>query len=102
MEADHPAGKLLFGDEEMSQISSRVSPASITITAVFDRFIVDVLVSGMADKDMGKITIYSPISYFIGIRQCTARDFAPNAHVIEFLFHCAQAAFDVTQTLAIG
>jgi len=54
------------------------------------------------NQGVGKIAIYAPVSFFIGIGQCAARDMVPDTHVIQLLFHRAQTAFDVTEAVAVS
>ena len=54
------------------------------------------------NQNLGKITVEAPVSVFIGIGNRTARDFAPNAHMIKLVSHCAQAALDITKTFTVG
>lgn len=57
---------------------------------------------GFVDQYLCKITIYAPISIFIGISYCAARDIAPDTHMVKLFSHCPKTAFNVTQAFSIG
>lgn len=64
--------------------------------------IVGVEVTSLADEDLGKVGIDSPISDLVGMSQGIARDLSSEAHVIEFPLSRAQTCLDVSETFPIG
>jgi hypothetical protein len=64
--------------------------------------IVGVEATSLADKDLGKVGIDSPISDLVGVSQGIARDLSSKAHVIEFPLGRTQTCLDVSETFPIG
>ena len=64
--------------------------------------IVGVEATSLADEDLGKVGIDSPISDLVGMSQSIARDVSAEAHVIEFPLSRTQTYLDVSKTFPIG
>ncbi len=65
------------------------------------KIIVSVKLSGLMDKELGKIAIDSPVSILVGLGNRTSGNFAPDAHVKKLASHYTQAALDVTKTFTV-
>ena len=57
---------------------------------------------GNANQRLGELEVDTPVASFVGVGKGTATDIATNAQVIELGRLCAEAGFDVAQTLAVG
>ena len=57
---------------------------------------------GSANQRLGELEVDTPVASFVGVGKGTATDIATNAQVIELGRLCAQAGFDVAQTLPVG
>ncbi len=64
--------------------------------------IVGVEATSLADEDLGKVGIDSPISDLVGVSQGIARDISSEAHVIEFSLSRAETCLDVSEAFSIG
>src|SRR5512139_1302567 len=64
--------------------------------------IVGVEAARLADENLCKVGVNSPISDLVGMSQRIARDVASETHVIEFPLSRAQTSFDVPETFPIG
>ena len=58
--------------------------------------------TGDGNERLGKVRVDAPVAILVGIGQSTARNPALDAHVVELARLCAQAGFDVAQTVSIG
>ena len=63
--------------------------------------IVGVEATGLANEDLGKVGIDSPISDLVGMSQSIARDVPSKAHVIEFPLSRMETCLDVSETFPI-
>ena len=57
---------------------------------------------GNANQRLGELEVDTPVASFVGVGKCAATDIATNAQVIELGRLCAEAGFDVAQTLPVG
>ena len=64
--------------------------------------IVGVEAARLADENLCKVGVDSPISDLVGMSECIARDVPSEAHVIEFPLSRAEASFDVPKAFPIG
>ena len=64
--------------------------------------IVSVEATSLANEDLGKVGIDSPISDLVGMSQGIARHISSEAHVIEFPLSRTQTCLDVSETFPIG
>ena len=64
--------------------------------------IVGVEATSLANEDLGKVGIDSPISDLVGMSQGIARHISSEAHVIEFPLSRTQTYLDVSETFPIG
>ena len=64
--------------------------------------IVGVETTRLANEDLGKVGVDSPISDLVGMSQSIARHISSEAHVIEFLLSRTQTCLDVSETFPIG
>lgn len=64
--------------------------------------IVGVEATSLANEDLGKVGIDSPISDLVGMSQGIARHISSKAHVIEFPLSRTQTYLDVSETFPIG
>ena len=64
--------------------------------------IVGVEATSLANEDLGKVGIDSPISDLVGMSQSIARDISSEAHVIEFPLSRTETCLDVSEAFPIG
>ena len=64
--------------------------------------IVGVEATSLANEDLGKVGIDSPISDLVGMSQGIARDVSSETHVIEFPLSRTETGLDVSETFPIG
>jgi hypothetical protein len=55
-----------------------------------------------ADEHLSKVGIDSPVSSFVGVRQCGAGYLTAESHVIELALHGTQTSLDVTQAFSVS
>jgi hypothetical protein len=63
--------------------------------------IVGVEATSLADEDLGKVGIDSPISDLVGMSQSIARNVRSEAHMIEFLLGRTETGLDVSEAFPV-
>src|SRR4030043_720968 len=88
-------------EERQTEIDNRRIQGIYSLFQLNSKVFIGVKFSGLANKYLCKVGIHTPITYLICMSQGVARNFAPNAHVIQFLMGCTKARLNITQTFPI-
>ena len=52
------------------------------------KVITGIKLTGLPDQYLCKVTVNTPITFFVGISNCASGNFVLNANVVEFVLHC--------------
>src|SRR4030042_3849738 len=88
------------GKQRQAQIDGAGSQSIGGFVELDSEIFFEVKLAGLINEQLGKISVDTPISIFVGIGQRAARDLAANASVVKLLFESPKAALDITQAFA--
>ena len=97
-----PLAELRPGEKGQAQVDSRGIESVNRLLQFQAKVLVSVKLSGLSDKNLGKVRIDAPISHRIGIGQGVSGHLTADPQVIEFRLGRPQTGFDVAQALPIS
>ena len=72
------------------------------LVGFYAKFVILIKFSCDMNQNLSKITVDALVSVFICMGKITPRNVTSNSHMIKFLFHWAQASFDISEAFSVG